>query len=1020
MRRRFSQHCGAQPALVALLISALLVTSMPFNLRAATPRTPAPHPVALRTGAGAPATVTKRQGAMGPELRAGKNSNAAHAVSAAEDPPLDFCDVYVPRNGPEWSDRQGWAFAPNYLNIKLADIDGDGQAELLGRAGGGIKVFGWDKQNNRWKARADGPPLGNDPYGQPQYYETLQFANVDEAKGDELLIRSPQGMLAYHYNEDKDTWTLLTPIVDSSAQCTANKLALSDACGFNLPQYYQTIQTADLDKNGRAELLARAGDGVYVYQLDATAGTWQETGGVLSLPDSKNYNQPQYYRTIQTGDLDGDGAPELLVRAADGVHTYKWNAGNWSEPYSPLALLSPAWDSPQNYLTIQTANLDGKAGAELLARSENGLLFYQLNTATKGWEGPVSTLGLSDAFGWNQPQYYQTIQTADLDGDKRDEVIARASDGLRVYKFTTFWEGPLAIFGLMNDGADWDQPSSYLTLQTGDVDGNGRAEIIGRSHNELETVHYNAERGLYQKQMTLMFPAFTGSQQDVYKYIGNYVLDGGVDSDDFRKSYDDETNLQANQTRFISLKPNRPANFTEADWNAVINQIDTELDYAVRITTLFSFQSEVINSISTLNGNSIDTISASLAMQNETFGAEIASAVVSFIVGVAAVIPGFGEIPEAAKAAIELTATIIENSVETANEFNDRKGADEEFKGAVKDLKTALGDRLVDAKKSLSCQEDSILQDWELLQAMGEAMRKGNIQWKDTYEAYLLEAGKPAFELEVWKALVPARWEIYRIFDINGGLPDDYVQLNGYRDDGQPLVVCGAGADQCWRHTHVFVIQGRGWHYPTQETFSELFDPPPTGLGVDRLDLFLRRNGWRIPYEVNARPPRPDGTPNCHTRCFRSPEYYYQQAGRLPQGAVFIAGSFFNKQINTSNVDAMRRVLRPGNGIGTPTPLDEFNRQYVAMQLNLMVGGTLTADQLDTSLTCYQAKLARTTLSDGVMLTSSVPLRTVLTEARLAAQRNRAADFTSLADALADLNGNDPYGRCSTIYSPPR
>ncbi|MGH9846082.1 MAG: FG-GAP repeat domain-containing protein [Blastocatellia bacterium] len=878
---------------------------------------------------------------------------------------------------------------------------------MLGRAGDAVKVYGWDTHNLRWVSRKDGPPLGNDPYGQAEYYETLQFANVDDQPGAELLVRSPEGMRVFHYNKDVDTWTELT--------AGSSNLPLSDAAGFNKPEFYQTIQTADLDKDGRAELLARAGDGIYVWKWNVNDKVWNETGNVLPL---KGFDQPQYYRTIQTGDVDGDGNPELLLRDSKGVHTYKWTNGIWSEPYAVLGLADPAWSYPLNYLTIQTANLDNVGGAELLARSENGLLLYRLNVTTKAWEGPISTLGLSDANGWNSPQYYQTIKTADLDGDGKAEVIAREAAGLLIYRFTNgVWTAPNKVFLLMNDGADWDQESSYLTIQTGNVDGIGGAEVIGRSHKEIETVHYDADRGFYQKKLVPSFPPFTGSQLDVYKYIGAKILDGGANRDDFRKTYTDEGNLSANIAAFGSLA--RPANFSEDDWNAVYGQVKIELDYANRVTTLFNFQADALAAVKESNNGSVDYISGLLTFKEETVGAEIGLAVLSFIVSVAAVIPGFGEIPEAAKTAIELAATIIENSVEAANEFSS-SDADERFQGTVIELKKALGERYDSASKSLDCQQDYILQDWDLLQSLGLPMKRGNVGWKAEYKDSLKEAGKPGFELEVWKTLVPARWEIYRIIDVRGGLPDDYVQLNGYRDDGQPLVVCGFNDSECWRHTRIFVIQGRGWNYPTQETFSALFDPPPTGLGVNRNDLFEGKNGWSLPYEVNSRPPRPDGTASCDTRCFRSPEYYYQHAGSLPQGTVFVAGSIFNRQINTSDIRAMRGVLRPGNGLGTPTPLGEFNRQYVALQLNLMRGGNLTAEQLDSSLTCYKAKLARKTLSDGTLLTTSVTLRTLLTQTRLAAQQNRAADFSALAEALADLNGNDPLGRCSTTYLPPR
>jgi hypothetical protein len=42
-------------------------------------------------------------------------------------------------NGPEWSDSAGWDEEDNYWNLQLADITGDGNAELCGRSDAGVR-----------------------------------------------------------------------------------------------------------------------------------------------------------------------------------------------------------------------------------------------------------------------------------------------------------------------------------------------------------------------------------------------------------------------------------------------------------------------------------------------------------------------------------------------------------------------------------------------------------------------------------------------------------------------------------------------------------------------------------------------------------------------------------------------------------------------------------------------------------------------------------------------------------------
>jgi hypothetical protein len=52
--------------------------------------------------------------------------------------------------------------------------------------------------------------------------------------------------------------------------------------------------------------------------------------------------------------------------------------------------------------------------------------------------GPSLVLpGWGDGGGWKDPEQYETIQLADVDGDSKDELLGRTSAGLAVYRFDT-------------------------------------------------------------------------------------------------------------------------------------------------------------------------------------------------------------------------------------------------------------------------------------------------------------------------------------------------------------------------------------------------------------------------------------------------------------------------------------------------------------------------------------------------------------------------------------------------------
>ena len=132
-------------------------------------------------------------------------------------------------------------------------------------------------------------------------------------------------------------------------------------------------------------------------------------GPVYVIPSWGNvpWLKPEYYETIQTGDLDGDGVDELIGRDVAGVHVFMYSAtlGGW-----------------RPVLTLD--------GADELVLGD-----------------------LSDLNGWHAPQYYKTIRLVRLASPEPMSLVARAASGLIVYRFT---RGPDTPFGFPT--GSWGRP----------------------------------------------------------------------------------------------------------------------------------------------------------------------------------------------------------------------------------------------------------------------------------------------------------------------------------------------------------------------------------------------------------------------------------------------------------------------------------------------------------------------------------------------------------------------------------
>ena len=680
---------------------------------------------------------------------------------------------------PQWSDFGGWSSPSSYSTIQLANLDGNGDDDLIGRDANGLWVEQFDSSTGQWHLQAtqDGGlalPLSNRVgWTQPQYYETIQTADVNGDGKADLLARGAAGLHTFQWN----------PTTDSFVEAGSVLAALSDSAGFNQPQNYKTVQTADVLGNGSKQLLARGPAGLYTYQWGPTG--WTQIGPVLAaLSDAARFNQPQYYETIQTADVNGDGKADLLARGPDGLRTYQWGTNGWTQIGNVLNLSDAGgWNQPQYYRTIQTADVDGNGKAELLARGIAGLHTYEWGAS--GWTPVGPTLSnLADAGGWNQPQYYRTIQTADLDGNGKAELLARSGSGIGVYQWngaTSGWT-PLSSNALSLSDPVWERPEYYSTIHTGDLAGDGRADLVARGPYGVRTFRWDATtRSFVRPSPYGGFPPFTGDQVAAYSALGQYLL--GRSADFRQETYASPSNAITEATldryrtllaerctplvaaqgvqppRYTDCKPPPSSTVSPQAWTAVSNQIIAELWAAAGAVGYFTTLDGIQTKLFQDQQGTLPALDAALKLPPNPpdrsanylklikSGLEIVTDYIQFF-------PLVGQVPRVVRA-IALTSHTL-GAIGEALGLRDAPSPASRWATITDQVA-----RLQQSERDITeAQRRYVLADYGLLMTVG-SMVNGRVLTLDP--TAMLSAGRQSFAQWAYQLLVPAYWQRYEV-----------------------------------------------------------------------------------------------------------------------------------------------------------------------------------------------------------------------------------------------------------------